>query len=113
MNVNPRSLYNKAAQFKIFIKEKNVQLITVSESWQREDISIEDLIDEENFTVISNPHQRKGRGGRPLIIADHTKYIVDKPDIPCPWGVEMVWCILSPKNVTSVSKIQKIIVGSF
>ena len=113
MNVNPRSLYNKAAQFKIFIKEKNVQLVTVSESWQREDIPIEDLIDEENFTVISNPHQRKGRGGRPLIIADHTKYIVDKPDISCPWGVEMVWCILSPKNATSVSKIQKIIVGSF
>ena len=68
MNVNPRSLYNKADQFKVFIKEKNVQLITVSESWQREDISIEDLIGEENFTVVSNPYQRKGRGGRTLIM---------------------------------------------
>ena len=62
---------------------------------------------------MSNPYQRKGRGGRPLIIADHTKYIIDKPDISCPWGVEMVWCILSPKNATAMSKIQKIIVGSF
>ena len=32
--------------------------------------------------------------------------------VSIPWGVEAVWAVLTPKNVTSVSKIQKIVVGS-
>ena len=34
-------------------------------------------------------------------------------DVPCPWGVEMVWAIIGIKKATSVSKVQKIVIGSF
>ena len=90
-----------------------VDIICLSESWEREDKTIEDIFDNDEFTVISNPYQRKGRGGRPAIIVNHEKYIVDRLDIPCPWGVEMVWALITLKNVTAMSKIQKIMVGSF
>ena len=56
--------------------------------------------------------QRKGKGGRPAIIANSRKYEVQDITnnlIQIPWGVEAVWCILTPKNITHDSKIQKII----
>ena len=90
-----------------------MDLTLVSESWEREDETIHDILDDNDLTVISNPYQRRGRGGRPVIIVNHANYNVDKLDIPCPWGVEAVWGVLSPKNATSLSKIQKIIVCSF
>ena len=34
-----------------------------------------------------------------------------KTDIPIPWGVEIVWAVITPLNVTSESTIQKIVVG--
>ncbi len=34
-------------------------------------------------------------------------------DVPCPWGVEMVCAIIGIKKATSVSKVQKIVIGSF
>ena len=42
------------------------------------------------------------RGGRPVIIVNHANYNVDKLDISCPWGVEAVWGVLSPKSLRSV-----------
>ena len=63
-----------------------MDIICLSESWERENETIEDIFDNNEFTVISNPYQRKGRGGRPAIIVNHEKYIVDKLDIPCPLG---------------------------
>ena len=77
-----------------------MDLTLVSESWEREDETIHDILDDNDLTVISNPYQRKGRGGRPVIIVNHANYNVDKLDIPCPWGVEAVWGVLSPKNAT-------------
>ena len=90
-----------------------MDLTLVSESWEREDQTIQDILDDDDMTVISNPFQRTVRGGRPVIIVNHTNYIVDKLDIPCPWGVEADWGVLSPKSATSLSKVQKIIVCSF
>ncbi len=72
MNLNPRSLFNKLELFKLFILEHKVDLTLVSESWEREDQTIRDILDDDSLTVISNPFQRKGRGGRPVIIVKHT-----------------------------------------
>ena len=113
LNLNPRSIYNKIEELKTYVSEHQVDIICLSESWEREDMTIEDIFDKEEFSVISNPYQRKGRGGRPAIIVNHEKYIVDKLDIPCPWGVEMVWALVSIKNATAMSRIQRIMIGSF
>ena len=76
---------------------------------------MDELIKIENYSVISNVFQRRGQGGRPAIIANEEKFTVEnltQTAIKIPWGVEVVWAILTPKNVSNSSKIQKIVVGS-
>ena len=76
-----------------FVKEEMVDLITMSESWERADQTLETVIEIENFKVISNVHQRTGRGGRPAIIVNTHKYAVENLTNTCvniPWGLEIV-----------------------
>ena len=50
-------------------------------------------------------------GGRPAIIANNTRFHIQNLTnsvIQIPWGVEAVWCVITPKNITHNSKIQKI-----
>ena len=115
LNLNPRSIYNKAGEFVTFVEEENVDLICMSESWEREELTLDELIKIDDFSIISNVYQRKGKGGRPAIFANTRKFHVEnltQSTISIPWGVEVVWAILTPKNVSNVSKIQKIVVGS-
>ena len=94
----------------------------ISESHERwyptkrgEDQTLNELISLEDHIVISNPNQRKGKGGRPALVINNKKFHVlniTQSIIPIPWGVEIVWGILTPLNITSESAIKKIVVGS-
>ena len=102
-NMNPRSVYNKVEEFHAFVEEEEVDLLLMSESWERDNLTLEQIIRLENHTIISNVSQRKGKGGRPAIFANNRKYDVQNITntlIQIPWGVEAVWCILTPKNIT-------------
>ena len=115
LNLNPRSIYNKINEFVTFVDEENIDLACLSESWERENLTLENVINIENFKVISNVSQRSGSGGRPAIIVNTQKYQVEnltQSIVSIPWGVEAVWAVLTPKNVSNDSKIQKIVVGS-
>ena len=115
MNVNPRSIYNKKDEFHAFVEEHSIDCVFMSESWERPDEPLEDIINLPNHTVISNPHQRRGVGGRPALIINNEKYHVrniTQSLIDIPWGVEATWAIMSPKTVTNDSTIQKIAVCS-
>ena len=111
MNLNPRSIYNKVIEFITLIKEEQVHCVFLSESWERPEFNLSQLINIEDYRVISNPHQRKGVGGRPALIVNtkfyHVKNLTNTL-INIPWGCEAVWALLTPKNVTSASKIQRI-----
>lgn len=114
--LNPRSIYNKIDQFKTFIIEKDVDLVFMSESWERHDEPLTSLINVDNYKVISNPFQRKNTGGKPALVVNTNKFVVDDPNqtlINIPWGVEIVWGILTPKKLTNSSRIKKIIAASF
>ena len=115
-NMNPRSVYNKIEEFHDFIKEEQVDLLYMSESWERPNLTLHEIIKLEDFEIISNVHQRKEVGGRPALIVNKMKFNVQNITnslVQIPWGVEAVWCILTPKNVTNDSKIQKIACCSF
>ena len=61
----------------------------MSESWEREELTLNEVIDIEGFSVISNVFQRKGKGGRPAIIANTEKFTVEnltQKTIAIPWG---------------------------
>ena len=110
-NLNLRSIYDKKNEFETLVDQEDLHLIFMSELWERKNLTLDQAIHLENHTVISNVHQRSGIGGRPAIFVNHNKYEVQNLTntlIQIPWGVEAVWCILTPKNVTNDSKIQKI-----
>ena len=114
--MNPRSLYNKKEEFSTFMTQEEIDLAFISESWEQENETLEDIIDLEDFQIISSLYQRKGRGGRPAIIANKQKFDVlnlTNTLVQVPWGVEAVWAILTPHNVSHDSKIQKIACCAF
>ena len=115
MNINPRSAMNKVEELKTFIDEETIDVAFVSESHDRQNKKLEEHFNLENYKVISNLFQRQGKGGRPAIIVNSEKYNVEDLTntlVDIPWGVEVTWAILTPKNVSSDSKIQKIALGS-
>ena len=113
LNVNLRSIYNKVENLKTYIIENNVDLVCVSERWARKSQPIEDVIKMDNYTVICNTNLRRQIDGTPAIIVNSSKFIVDIPDITPPWGVEIVWCVLTLKNTTTSSLVKRLVVGSF
>ena len=115
LNLNPRSIYNKSEEFCTFVKEEAVDITCMSESWEREELTLDELIELDDVEIISNVHQRRGKGGRPAIIVNTNKFSVENltnTTVTIPWGVEIVWAVLTPKNVTNASSIQKIVVAS-
>ena len=115
INVNPRSIYNKVNEFHEFVKEELVDVVAMSESWERPEQPLTDIIKLPYHTVISNPHQRSGIGGRPALIINNQKYNVKnltQSFIEIPWGVEATWALVSPKQQTSDSLIKRIAVCS-
>ena len=77
LNLNPRSIYNKIDEFVTFVTEEDVDLICMSESWEREELTLDEVIQIEDFDIVSNVHQRTGVGGRPAIIANSKKFVVE------------------------------------
>ena len=92
-----------------------IELACISESFERENLTLDKLLKLENFKVISNVYQREGKGGRPAIVVNTEKFEVEnltQTQIAIPWGVEIVWAVLTPRHVRNDSKIQRIVVGS-
>jgi len=115
LNLNPRSIYNKVNEYVTFVEEQEVDLTIMSETWEREGLSLENLLKTDETEVISNYSQRKQKGGRPAIIVKNEKFFVQNltnTEIDIPWGVEAVWALLTPKNTSNASSIKKIVVGS-
>ena len=86
-------------------------IIFMSESHERPALELDQImLDLENHVVISNVHQRQG--GRPALIINNRKYHVQnltQSVINIPWGVEVVWALLTPLHTQPDSKIQKIV----
>ena len=101
MALNPRSIYNCTNELSDLIIQYNIAITGVSESWERENLPLKEIIQIENYKVITNVLQRTNRGGKPaLIISEklfHIKELCPNP-ITVPVGVEAVWALLKPKN---------------
>ena len=117
LHLNPRSAMNKVEQIARFIEEEDIDVAFISESHDRENKKLEDIFKLDTHTVISNIHQRpdKEKGGRPALIVNKYKYNVENITNTCiniPWGVEITWALLTPKQVTKDSVIKKVVLGA-
>ena len=111
MNLNPRSIYNKTDDFKLLIDQYDVDCILMSESWERKDISLNQLLNLENYEIVTNVQHRDTRGGKPAILVKTENYFVKNltPDIiTVPTGVEAAWALIMPKVKNSRNKIKYI-----
>ena len=43
-NMDPHSVYNKLEEFETFVKEESVDLLLMSESWERENLTLDQII---------------------------------------------------------------------
>ena len=88
----------------------------MSESWERPDEPLNELIQIENYKVITNVLQRTNRGGKPALIINQNKFHIKEicPTlITVPVGVEAVWALLKPKVKFHVKNINYIAVCSY
>ena len=100
LNLNPRSIYNRTEELSILINQYNISIAGISESWEREDQPLNEIIQIENFKVLTNVVQRQNRGGRPALLIDESKYFVKElcPKLfTVPLGVEAVWALVRSK----------------
>ena len=122
-NVNPRSVYNKSEEFVTFVTnivQEGLDLTFISESFEKPEYTLESMLKEhtemEDYDIVSNPHQRQGKGGRPAMVIKKGKYHIQNLTntlLTIPWGVEAVWTLLTPINVSNTSIIQKIACCAF
>ena len=113
--LNPRSIYNKADEFRTMIEQMEVDICFILESWDRDNLPLENIIQMEGYRIIKNVVQRKKKGGKPVLVINEDKFFVKQlcPDIiTVPVGVEAVWSLVTPKNVSSNSKVKNIAVAS-
>ena len=115
MNINPRSVYNKTDDFKLLLDQYEADIVCMSESWERDNYSLEDLLQLDTYTIVTNEVHRETSGGKPAILIKKEKFHV-KPLCPnpitVPIGVECVWALVSPRHANSRSKVQHIAVAS-
>ena len=50
-NMNPRSVYNKQEEFHTFVKEEEVDVVFLSESWERDYLPLDQIIKLEDHVV--------------------------------------------------------------
>ena len=115
MSINPRSLYNKADEFLNLVEQYESQVIFLSETWDRVTQPLENLINLENYRVITSPNPRNFRGGKPALVINEEKFHI-KPlnpePITVPDGVEAVWALITPKNSKQTNQFNHIAVAA-
>ena len=114
VNLNPRSVYNKKKEFKDMMKQLDVDICCMSESWDRKNMGLEKVIQMDDYQIIKNVVQRTGKGGKPALIIKKDKYFVKElcPSIiTVPPTVEASWALLTPKTQVN-SEVKNIAVAS-
>ena len=115
LNLNPRSLYNKKEEFVLLVDNLNPGVVFISESWEREEQLLEELLVIPDYKIISNPKVRpvETRGGRPALMINTRQYAaqaISEEEVKIPQDVEIIWVLLTPKN--NMFPIKKILLAS-
>ena len=109
MNLNPRSIYNKTEDFYVLLEQYQAEVICISESWEREDLPLKELLELEDFEVLTNVKQRDFKGGKPAILVNKEKYHVKSL---CPEPITVPEGVEAPKMLSSKSRAKYIAIAS-
>ena len=115
MLTNARSLYNKIDNFKRWLLEIFPDCAMVSETWEHETRrqSLEDLLAETPYKVLSYRRPRGKTGGCCAIVYNQTKFVVEEVFENKEEGIESVWAIFTPRVLDhKLQRIKRICIGS-
>ena len=115
MNINTRSVYNKVNEFLTLVDQYESDLIFMSETWDRINQPLENVIQIDGYRVVTAVNPRNFKGGKPALIINEEKYDIKylNPDpITVPDGVEAVWALLTPKGAKPNNEFSHIAVAS-
>ena len=86
------------------MSQLSVECCTVSESWDKNDDSLEKILQMDGYQIIKNVLQRQRKGGKPILVVKKEKYFIKElcPSvITVPQSVEVSWALLTPKVQTN------------
>ena len=96
------------------MEQLSVDCCFISESWDRDYQCLEQTIKMDGYQIVKNIKQRSGKGGRPALMINKTKYFIKElcPSLfTVPPTVEATWALLTPKQQIR-SEVKQIAVAS-
>lgn len=90
-------MYNKPTSLKTLLKECNIDVAIISETWERAEPNLESLLCLSSYITISKKRPGDNVGGGVAVIIN-SGYSRTEPDLSAPAGVEVIWTVLQPPN---------------
>jgi hypothetical protein len=130
MVANLRSAYNKVKNMKRNLYTLGLDIMIVSETWERPRLDLNKLLDSPNYVALSYCRGREtpatrvdGRhagkmypgktGGGAAIIFNPDRFEASDTDIGVPLGVKAKWCVFSPRRLDhQLQRVKRICVGA-
>ena len=115
---NFRSLEPKLNNVTSDMLERELDIVLGSETWQKDSnktlkANIEKMLEEHGLAFKSCPRPSTKRGGGSAVIVNTRKFSVEKLPVLVPHKLEVVWCLVRPKEVNKSTPFKEIIVTSF
>ena len=99
---NARSLYNKNDNFKRFLTELGIEVAVVSETWERRNFFLQDLLKLTNHKIVSYyrplSNTEKQIGGGAAVVYSENRFEVVPTSVCVPKGVEACWLVIRLKS---------------
>ena len=98
--------------------ERDLSLILSSETWERTSnkklkLEVEKMLELEGLDFISCSRPSSKRGGGCAIIVNKKNFTVEKLTVAIPHKLEVVWCLVRPRNITKEMKYKEIIACAY
>ena len=115
---NFRSLSPKINNVKTDIIEREIGITLCSETWQKDSnkklkTDIERLLELDGLQFISCPRPSTKRGGGCAVIVNTNKFTVEKLSVLVPHKLEVVWCLVRPRELDKTTRFKEIIACAF
>ena len=111
--LNARSLYNKRENFKTLQNQIGPDLSITSETWERKNQNLDDLVASSQYKAISYARRNGKTGGGCAIFYNENRFEINKFDVSPPDGVEATWAVFTPTKTDNENyKVNRILVGS-
>ena len=115
---NYRSLQSKIKNVTTDILERDLSIVLSSETWEQNSnkklkLEVEKMCELEGLEFISCPRPSSKRGGGCAVIVNRRNFTVERLAVDVPHKLEVVWCLVRPREITKSMKYKEYIACAF